>query len=903
VGRERELAVLTELWGRAAGGESPVALIAGEPGIGKTRLAAEVALAAHADGATVLYGRCDEGLGVPYQPFVETLRASVAAAADDRLAHLLGSFPGELVRLAPDLPERVPGLPAPLQSDPATQQYRLFDAVVSWLAAAAADAPLVLVLDDLHWAAHPTVLLLGHLLRGGHTPRLLILATYRQSELGRDHPFTGLLADVHTSARAHPVERIELQGLDPEAVAEFVESAGGRDLDDTGRTFVRTLHAETAGNPFFVSEIVRSLVEAGALGESVEPADADQRLREVQIPPAARDVVVRRVSRLTGAARQALTSAAVVGVEFDARVLESVLGVDEDELIGALEEATAARLVEEAGPDRFYFAHALVRAALYDGLSESRRVRLHRRVGEAIERVHAARLADHFAALAYHYAGSEPEKAVRYSIDAADAAIDGLAFDDAADLCRRALAIIERARSDGNPLGLEDECDVLLRLGRAEFRAGRPGARSTLLLAHDLARQLGDAGRLADAVLTANRGFFARMGRTDHALVAALEDALAQQPDADTPVRAELLAVLASELEWSDDGDRRFDLSDRALAIARAAGDTATLARVLLLRTMTIAAPDTLDERVANCRELLDVATSLGDPAISFQAAWARSPTAVESGDVHAVDEMVELASALAEDLRQPQLLWQASFMRAARLILRGRLDEAEALAEETRDLGRRASQDIEAEIFYNEQLLEIRRWQQRLHEVIGPFADFAGNDSIDFGYALTRYLYESGEHEAAAEKYRAIVGGLKLPLRRDLLAAPLLCNLAFLAAKLDDVEHAAVFYEALTPMANGFANTTVAKPLGAHFLGLLATTLGDTAAAARHFEAAEAAHVRACTPLLEAETLLEHARLLAVNGDRAKTQRLVNDAHSLGAAHGATLILSGCDEVVSLLD
>jgi hypothetical protein len=204
----------------------------------------------------------------------------------------------------------------------------------------------------------------------------------------------------------------------------------------------------------------------------------------------------------------------------------------------------------------------------------------------------------------------------------------------------------------------------------------------------------------------------------------------------------------------------------------------------------------------------------------------------------------------------------------------------------------------MEAEIFYNEQMLEIRRWQDRLPEIVTPFRELAGSETIDFGYALTRYLYDAGDHELAADRYESIMERLQLPPRRDLLAAPLLCNLAYLAARIGDGERALVLYAALEPLADSFANTTVAKPVGAHFLGMLATTLGKVDAADRHFDAALAAHERACTPLLAAETLMEHARLCANGGDASKFERCLEGARTIAAAHGATFVERGCREI-----
>ena len=705
--------------------------ISGEPGIGKTRLAAEAARVALGDGATVLYGRCDEGLGVPYQPFVETLRAYVEACPDLELAGALGRYPGDLCRLLPELTERLADVAPPLQSDPATEQYRLFDAVASWLTASSLRNPAIIVLDDLHWAAEPTLLLLRHVASSERRARLLILATYRPSDLAPAHPLVRLLADVRTASEPDSVMHLELAGLDEAAVATCVRQVSREAFDQPPPSFVHALHAHTGGNPFFVNEVLRSLAEADAL-DLHDPA--------VRIPPAAREVVMRRVARLSDPAQHALTVAAVIGDEFEVSVLDAAVDRDEsDELLDALEEASRARLVAESGPERFSFAHALVRAALYDALTESRQARLHRRVGAAIEQVYADRLDAHLSELAYHYATAAPQQAIQYAIAAADAALRSLAFEDAITVCERAFGAVTRAHEANLVVAATDECDLLVRLGRAQFRAGRPGARRTLLRAYELARAANDSRRMADAVLATNRGFFAQMGRVDRELVEALESTILCQPAGDSSVLAELLAATASELEWAVDGDRRFALSDRALAITRRVDDPRTLARVLLLRLFAITAPDTLDERLANCDELLQLAEALGDPAISFQAAWSRASTVAESGDFEAAGAMVELASRTAVELRQPTLLWQASSMGTSRLILQGDLDGAQRLADDTLELGRHANREGEALLFYNEQILEIRRWQDRLSEVMGPLREFAGSDNADFGYALTR--------------------------------------------------------------------------------------------------------------------------------------------------------------------
>jgi predicted ATPase len=449
VGRQAEMDRLTQLWKETLSGVPRLVLLAGEPGIGKTRLAAELAKAAHADGAVVLVGRCDEDLGVPYQPFVEALRHLVDHTPAEDLAGRLGRYAGELVRLVPEVADRVPGLPAPLRSDPETERYRLFDATAAWLGAASADGPVLLVLDDLQRATKPTLLLLRHVVRSTEPTRLLVLGTYRDSELAHDHPLVELLADLRRQAS---VERLSLAGLDSSGVARLMEQAAGHSLTDEELLLAQAIYQETEGNPFFVREVLRHLTETGA----VERREGRWRTRvpveTLGIPEGIREVVGRRVARPSAHANRSLRVAAVIGLEFELPVLQRAAGVDDEELVSSMEEATRARLVVEApGPATgCRFAHALVRHTLYEALSAARRVSLHRRVAQAIEAVHGAALEDHLPALAHHWAraaapAAETSRAVHYATRAGDRALAQLAHDEAAAYYRSALELLDAA--------------------------------------------------------------------------------------------------------------------------------------------------------------------------------------------------------------------------------------------------------------------------------------------------------------------------------------------------------------------------------------------------------------------------------------------------------------------------
>ena len=470
VGRDADLERLAQLWKESTAGERRVALLGGEPGVGKTRLAAELARRLHEEGGAVLAGRCDEDMGVPYQPFVEALRHFVDHTPAADLKERLGRYGGELGRLVPELLERIPDLPSPLQSDPETERYRLFDAVASWLGTVSMEEPVLLVLDDLQWAAKPTFLLLRHVVQSAEIQRLLVLGTYRDTELTHDHSLVELIADLRRQRR---IERLPLSGLDDMAVTALVEQAAGRALDDEGLALARAIYQETDGNPFFVREVLRHLVETGEVERQAGVWAARLPVDELGIPEGVRDVVGRRLARLAEDTNQVLRVAAVAGTEFELPVLQAS-GLDEEKLLAALEEAAAARLVIEASATRYRFAHALVRDTLYEGLTAARRVALHRRVAQAIESCHAGVIDDYLPALAHHWArasapAADTARAVDYAGRAGDRALVQLAYDEAATYYHQALELTAAGGADE-----PGQLDLLIRLGEAQLRAGDP---------------------------------------------------------------------------------------------------------------------------------------------------------------------------------------------------------------------------------------------------------------------------------------------------------------------------------------------------------------------------------------------------------------------------------------------
>ena len=554
VGRHAELAQLDEWW-RAPAGER-VMLLAGDPGIGKTRLLAETSVRAFASGALVLAGRAPEETLVPYQPFLEALGHYISRAPLEELRSVAREYGAEIGRLIPELRRRVPELPQPDPGDPETDRYRLFEAVAGLLAEISSAVPVLIVLDDLQWADRPTLLLLRHLARSPHNTRVSIMGAYRDVDRWSEG-FSAALAGLR---RERLMVQLDVGGLGEAEAMELVRLRVG---GTPSLELMRALYRESEGNPFFIEEIARHLSDFGVRSQDAGARD----LERVGLPDDIRDVIGRRLERLAPSSIEWLRVAAVIGRDFDAGLLERVLGFDEDRFLAALEDALDAGLVAEApgDPGRYSFAHALIRETLYEGMSSARRARVHRRVGAALEAAPAHPDESQIGALALHFTrAAEPEdaeRAIRYGLQAGEQATAMLANEEAAAHYARALEVLDRS----DPEALRRRCDLLLELGEAQVRSGeRPLAWATFREAATLAAQLGDKGSLARAAIGASRRYVQPPGVIDEELIAMMEQAAEMTADERTVTRVRLLSRLCGALyfsaaatRWSRSASRR----------------------------------------------------------------------------------------------------------------------------------------------------------------------------------------------------------------------------------------------------------------------------------------------------------------------------------------------------------
>lgn len=683
IGRPDVRLALSDLWDETKGAGARTALLVGEPGIGKTRTAYEVARTAHDEGAVVLFGRCDDEMRVPYQPFVEALAWQVRH--DPALP--LGRHGGDLTRLVPELRGSRPDLGEPIVSDARTEEHRLFEAIASWLIEVARGSGLVLVLDDLHWATKPTLLMLLHTVRAATDDdvRLLVVGTYRDTDLDRTHPLSAILGDLR---RIDGVVRIPVDPLDLDEVIDFVEQAAGHPLDDTTRALAVRAHEETEGNPFFVAEVLRHLVEIGAVrfvdGRWVVP-DPDR----VDVPEGVRDVVGQRLSRLSDTANDVLRAAAVLGRDFELPLVSALAAIDEDAVLDALDDAGRARLVEETDADSFRFTHALVRTTLYEELSASRRRRMHRQVVDHLVDRHSKDL----AALAHHAVEAGPRDgsltdAIAHVLAAGEQAQSARAHAEAEIYFHKALELIDE---DEEPRTSERRIRALVHLGESERDQGDPTFRETLL---DAARRAADAGNdalLIRAALANTRGFSSIIGDIDQERIDILNLAVDRSSGASVGDQASLLVRMAQELVFDESNRARsLELADRGTALVREQSDPSVTAFVLTSASSAQLVPERWLDRVAGAREAAAAADASGDPTLRALAHGWLTLAHLCVADLAGARAAIDSALTSVDDGASPFAEWWLRGVRCQFLVYDGRLDDALAENDALLSMGER---------------------------------------------------------------------------------------------------------------------------------------------------------------------------------------------------------------------
>jgi tetratricopeptide (TPR) repeat protein len=851
----------------------------------------------------------------------------------------LGAGARYVAQLEPDLALRLGDSAAlaaasagAIQSE--TARFSLFQATASFLRRAGTGQPLLLVLEDIHAADDPSLLLLRYLVRDLRSSQVLVVATYRDAEVAR---LPGLADAVGELVRDGQLTTLRgLSGGDVQAlIGDLIGAAPSEGL-------VQAVQETTEGNPLFVREAVRLLASSGLLDRPGRPG--------VPIPGSVRALIQQRLAPLSADAIQVLSVAAVVGRDFDLSVVTPSCALPPERVLGAVSEAVALGVVvdEPTTPGRYRFSHSLMREVTYEALPIPVRAGLHQAVGEAIERAYGADADGHLAELSRHFAeaagsagagdGARDARALTYARRAGDRAMQAHAYEDAAAEYQRALHALEvggqavadelggqadddeagtrtaddepgtRAPTDQAAAGSVDalRCELLLQLGAAQVRAGRYAeARAMHLQAAEIARRLGAPDKLARAAL----GFgepHVEGGHVNRQLVALLREALDASPRDGTsdgagtgvgPLPARLRARLSVELTFSEEAHLSDGLSREAVDLARRLGDARALGDALDARWMAVWGPDGLPERAALAEETLHMAQSTDDRDLDLRGRVQRIACSLEAGDFLAVEADIATYARLSDDLRMPVHQWTLTTMRAMRALLLGAFEEAERLT------GEAFAAQPERPSARWAHLLELTliRWEQGrlldLHETWRGQVERFPRLAIARAWLALADL-ERGDRESAARAVQILAE--RLPgLTRTGLWLPGAVLAALATSRVGDADAARALYDALRPYAGHTGSMNMEQPVlcfgsGAFYLGLLATVTGDWTAAERHFEAAIQAHERLGAAPLLARARVELARVLLRRGEPADRER----AHALLARAEATVQALGLAEL-----
>lgn len=851
VGREDELGRIRSVLDATRNGAHRAVLVGGAPGVGKSSLLGKL-LAPDATGdLTVLAGRCDPAQPTPYGPLMAAL-APYLLSAPDPLDAVTGQAGGALVSAMPGLAGRLTPLPA--GTDASAAPRLVADAVAHTLAFAAATRPVVLVLEDLHWADLGTVAVLRHLITSARVPGLVLLATFRDTDLHREHPLPGLLADLWS---VDEVVRLNLAGLsDTEALALARALAG----EAVGAATVHRIHEQSAGNPLFLSLVIRHLAERST----------DSSGDRGELPRGLHEVVLRWVRGFDPASERPLTVAAVAGLTFDLPVLRSTIdrtgGRLDTPLVAMFDGAVEAGLLlaDDSGPESFRFVHDLVRLALLERVGRARRAQLHVALGKAMvsvyddPRPYAAATAAH---LSHSTDPADRLLAAQMGLLAAQEAFDRYAPADTAELARRALDWLP---SDGDGDAGDLHLSLLLLVAQAEeSRYDGDAHRAALLEAAAIAR---GSGRSADLARVAGAfRIIGRMGLLDPDIEALQVEGLAQigGDDADSGLRATLMASIAYSRALGGEGFAAAALAQEACREADRSGDPLARAEAHdRLGGALVGSPD-IGRRLAAgavCQALSDELPYAFSPVVGrvFLAI-----TMLCDGNRDGFDEELDAVDEASVRLRSEPLRAFAGELRHLQAMLDGRLDDAEEGAAAALDA---AHGDPNFLLGWLAQMCALRVEQERGAEFIPMLREtVAEHGDLPAARSLAAWVWSSaGDHDAAAGILQPLLETGLAALPRDFLLPGTAALLTPTLAQVGTADARDALLELLEPyrgqvMVLGMGTEVLGTADGCSAL-LLAGT--EPALAAEALDAGVVLLRQIGAPLLAANLLADFAEL-----------------------------------------
>jgi hypothetical protein len=861
IGRDREVGELRDALDAALGGSGRVVLLGGEPGIGKTRLATVLADEATSRGVPVWWGRAlEDGSAPAFWPWNAGLRRWIDQAGHDAIAEAAGSWAPELAHVFPVLRDRIPGLPPSESWESQGARFRLFDLVSRFLAAVARPSGLVVVLDDLHWADRPSLKLLEFVTADLVDAPVLVVATYRDTEVQSEHPLFPTLSEL---TREPSTRRLSLAGLTPSDCARWITLTG---TQGDPAALGEALHRETNGNPFFVGEIVHLMAGEGHLRTDWAP----------RVPQSARQVIARRLERLGEHCRASLGVAALCGDTFDAGLLADIL----EDTLPADHFARALRdriLVEVEGrPGHYGFAHALIRRVLVDELAPSARAAWHARIATVLER-HLATSDAVTTELVHHLAAAGSPAALRKALDyacrGAELAARGLGWEEAVRLYEIALDVGARS-------GLVDaKQTVELRLALAHALRGAgdiPAARTRCDEVLAACRRTPDPAAFARAALI-YAGPLPEWGRIEPAVRAVLEEACRMGTAVDDALRARLYARLAGDMVATNEveqGERIFALCEEAAAAARRSGASGALAIALMGKyyvTRFSMRPAKPGEIQPTFQEMLAAAEAGGEHEYVAAVRYSRAMNLLSKGEPEAFSNEVDGLATAASASRAPDGLWLAEALAALRATVRGQFAEAEDARERALATGRRMQLSNSLGVYASQRIIWYA-FRGRLAEIAAEIDFFVAAHPFAAGWRPFRALARlaAGDAVAARGEFQSLLATSLLAsglpsAERGVMSRTFVTGLAALCVALRDREHAPMLYERIAKRDDVWS-MDACHTLGpwALILGGLARLCGRQDAAAEHFEAAIQQGRRMGSPpiVARAQTMLASLRL-----------------------------------------
>jgi DNA-binding CsgD family transcriptional regulator len=861
VGRHEELAQLSAGLDRAFVGHGGIFMLKGEPGIGKTSLAERIASEATERGASVYWGRATKAEGAPpHWPWLQILRALAQELGPEEFGRLAGENLADILTVAPDL-RAMFGRVASEAGDEGAR-FRAYDAVASLLVRASDDRPLLLVLEDMHWADAPSLLLLLQVVGDLARCRVMAVCTYRDSELAPEHPLKAWLADF---VRGGESSEILLTGLSVADAGSLLRTVTAY---EPAGDVVRRVHQRTAGNPFFLKEIARALRD-----------DATTQPEQAVLPEGVSAVLRRRISGVSPRGQKILGLASAAGDEFDVELLAAAAASPRSEILDACDEAATAGVLVRR-PHGYAFAHGLYRDTVSAGLGAAQRAELHGAIGRALaglpRKVTPARLAYHFSEAA-RVDGDLRSIALDHSVRAGELATAGLAYEEAVRHFERALELADGASPD-----------LLLALGRARYLAGDPsGALAAARDASAIGEQMADGDLLARAALVVTG--VGGPGLTP--LVMALCEAAMRRPTGDRSLRVQVLSqftVGLMQMIEPDAARRAVQTSEEAMRLSDGSPDPDTVFAALHARQMARSGPDGVFERLAIGGRAVELAHETGSAAFAnWGHAW-RSDALVQLGRIDEAEMALFEQGRAADQLREPLARWRFLVAASCIALVRGRFGEARRLAAEALDTVDVRTHPI-AEFNHLMHCLavdDLTGAREDRRERMDAFVTTYPQMADPFRIFRVLNLAAEGRIVEARAGLRPMTAAWVTNIRPLMAWLPAMGHSTSAVTAVNDPEPALVLYEALLPYADQVVTTGAgtAAVLGsvAQHLGRLATTLGRPDDAARHFEAAIEFEKRMGAPAFFVRSQVYYAELLVRRSEEAairKARSIAEDA------------------------